>query len=163
MSCFTPDLSEPMPFLVNIGAQVRELQRGIGALCNTAQPLRSPVAILWSPVNHYISRTLPRQANGFTGGYLANVDVDGGAINDCLVLMKNLRIRPTFVGPQDVEDGTLEQRGFKALLLPYSKGMRAGEAKAIRGFVWSSAATIRGPVRSSARGSSAVNSPICFP
>ena len=63
------------------------------------------MAILWAPCNHYISRLLPFQENGFTGTWLYNVSVDGGAIGDCLVLMKSLRMRPTFVAPEDVAAG----------------------------------------------------------
>lgn len=151
MSCFTPDYSEPMPFLKNIGEQVLNLQRGIGKLCNTSKPERGPVAILWSPVNHYISRLfiqkdgklfVPREGDsyivpppGFTGSWLYNISVDGGVIGDALVMMKNLRIRSTFVAPEDLENGGLEKRGFKALILPYNKGMSVEEAEAIRAFV----------------------------
>lgn len=151
MSCFTPDFSEPMPFLKNMSEQVRYLQRGIGKLCNTSKPERGPVAILWSPINHYISRLflqkngqlyIPNNRDahivphtGFTGTWLYNVSVDGGAIGDALVMMKNLRIRPTFIAPEDLENGGLEKRGFKALILPYNKGMSDKEANAIRTFV----------------------------
>jgi len=134
-SCLTPDFSEPVGFFKIMSAQWLELQGGIGKLCNTAKPLRRPVAVLWSPVNHYISRLRPREAQGFTGGEQSNVSVDGGAISDCLVLMKNLRIRPTFVAPQDLANDGLAKRGFKALILPYNRGMGEAEASAIRAFV----------------------------
>ncbi len=135
MSCMTPDYSEPMPFFKNIGEQVLYLQSGIGRLCITSKPYRSDVAVLWSLPNHYISRLYPRQEQGFSGGWLYNIDVDGGAIADILVLMKNLRIRPTFVAPEDIIAGDLTKRGFKALILPYNKGMSDDEAKIIRSFV----------------------------
>ena len=135
MCCMTPDFSEPLPFFKNISEEVLYLQRGIGKLCITSKPYRSEVAILWSLPNHYISRLYPRQEQGFSGGWLYNIDVDGGAITDILVLMKNIRIRPTFIAPEDVVAGDLIKRGFKALILPYNKGMSDDEAKAIRAFV----------------------------
>ncbi|HOL21884.1 MAG TPA: beta-galactosidase [bacterium] len=135
MCCMTPDFSEPLPFFKNISEQVLYLQRGIGKLCITSKAYRSDVAILWSLPNHYISRLHPRQEQGFSGGWLYNIDVDGGAITDILVLMKNIRIRPTFVAPEDVVAGDLIRRGFRALILPYNKGMSDDEAKAILAFV----------------------------
>ncbi|MBI4027870.1 MAG: hypothetical protein HY360_22990 [Verrucomicrobia bacterium] len=135
MACTTPDYSEPMPFFKNISEQVHALQKGIGKLCIVSKPHRDPVAILWSPVNHYISRLLPLQKQGFTGGTLYNSSVDGGAVADCLVMMKNLRLNPTMIAPDDLVGGILNQRSFKALILPYNKGMSGDEAEAIRAFV----------------------------
>jgi len=134
-NCFTPDYSEPLEFFKDLSDEVLYLQRGIGKLINTAAPKRDPVAILWAPYNHYVSRLHPFEANGFTGTELYNIVVDNGAITDCLVLLKSLRLRPTFVAPEDLANGGLEERGFKALLLPYNKGMSQGEADAIREFV----------------------------
>jgi len=134
-SSFTPDYSEPLPFFKEISDEVLYLQRGIGKLAINSKSLRSPVAILWAPYNHYISRLHPFQENGFTGTWLYNIAVDGGAIGDCLVLMKSLRMRPTFVAPEDLAQGVLKKRGFRALLLPYNKGMSEAEAEAIRNFV----------------------------
>jgi len=144
-SPFTPDFSEPMPFFKNISDQVLYLQRGVGKLANTAAPLRSPVAILWSPWNDYISRLSRPGGRGvdgqssekfpFSGSWLYNTSYDFGAHHDCLALLKSLRICGTFVAPEDVINGDLEKRGFKALMLPYSKGMSLEEAAAIRKFV----------------------------
>jgi hypothetical protein len=144
-SPFTPDFSAPMPFFKNISDQVLYLQRGVGKLANTAQPLRSPVAILWSPWNDYISRLSRPGGTGvdgqssekypFSGSWLYNTSYDFGAHHDCLALLKSIRIRGTFVAPEDVIEGELERRGFKALMLPYSKGMSVEEAAAIRRFV----------------------------
>ena len=131
----TADYSEPLPFFRQIGEQVLFLNRGIAKLINTARPQRSKVAILWAPYNHYISRLFPFQENGFSGGSHYNCVADGGAHDDCLTLMNSLRIRPTFIAPDDVCNGILEKRGYKALMLPYSKGMSAAEAEAIRRFV----------------------------
>ena len=144
-SPFTPDFSEPLPFFSNISDQVLYLQRGIGKLANTATPLRAPVAILWSPWNDYISRLSRPGGTGidgsssekypFSGSWLYNNSYDFGAHHDCLALLKSLRIRGTFVAPQDVINGDLERRGFRALILPYSKGMSTEEAAVIRSFV----------------------------
>jgi hypothetical protein len=134
-SYLTADYSEPLPFFKNISDEVKLLQRGAGTMVLTATPIRSKVAILWSPYNHYISRLFPFQDNGFSGGSHANVSVGGGAIEDCLMLMQSLRIRPTFVGPQDIESGELEKKGYKALMLPYSRGVSVAEAEAIKKFV----------------------------
>ena len=134
-SCMTPDFSEPLPFFQNVSREVQHLQRGIGALTIAAKPVRSKVAVLWAPYNHYISRLHPFQENGFSGTWLYNASVIGGAHSDALALLNSLRIRPTFVGPEDLADGGLEKRGFRALVLPYSKGMSQAEADAIRQFV----------------------------
>lgn len=145
MSCFTPDLSEPMPYFKNISDQVLYLQRGVGKLANTAKPHRSPVAILWSPVNDYVSRlnrpggkninARTTEKHPFSGTWLYNVSYSDGAHHDCLALLKSIRIRGTFVAPEDAINGDLEKRGFKALILPYSKAMSVEEAEAIRRFV----------------------------
>jgi hypothetical protein len=134
-SCMTPCMSEPLPYFLDIADQVKFLQRGIGKLTITAKPYRSNVAILWSPQNHYVSRLHPFQKNAFSGTWLYNISVVGGAPADALALMNSLRVRPTMIGPQDVVAGELEKRGFKALLLPYSKGMSKAEADAVRAFV----------------------------
>jgi len=135
MSSLTPDLSEALPFMANISDQVRYLQGGIGDLANSADPLRSEVAILWSPPNHYISGLHPEQTNGFSGSWLANVSTDFGAHHDALGMLKSIGIRGTFVSPEQVMNGRLASGEFKALILPYSKGMSVGEANAIRTFV----------------------------
>ena len=133
--CFTPDMSEPLPFLLDLSREVRQLQSGIGKLTITAKPYRSHVAMLWSPYNHYISRLYPFQDNAFSGTWLANVSVVGGAPSDALAMLNAARIRPTMVGPQDLADGGLKKRGFTALVLPYNKGMSEMEAREIRQFV----------------------------
>ena len=131
----TPCLSEPLPYFTNYSREVRFLQRGIGKLTITSKPYRSKVAILWAPYNHYISRLHPFQKNGFSGTWLYNRSVTGGAPADCLTLLKSLRIRPTIVSPEDLRGDGLRKRGFRALMLPYSKGMSLAEADAIRAFV----------------------------
>ena len=134
-SCMTPCMSDPLPYFEEIADEVRILQSGIGKLAITAKPHRSRVAILWSPYNHYISRLHPFQENAFSGTWLYNISVTGGAPSDALALMNSLRMRPTMVGPQDVVAGDLEKRGFSTLILPYSKGLSIAEANAIRAFV----------------------------
>ncbi len=133
--CFTPDMSEPLPYFLDISREVKFLENGIGKLTIGARPYRSKVAMLWSPVNHWISRLHPFQDNAFSGTGLYNVSVIGGAPSDALALMNSLRIRPTMVGPEDLREGGLMKRGFTTLVLPYSKGMSEEEAAAIRAFV----------------------------
>ncbi|MDA1139340.1 MAG: beta-galactosidase [Planctomycetota bacterium] len=133
--CFTPDYSEPLPYFLDIAREVLFIQRGIGKLVIESKPHRNQVAMLWAPYNHYISRLNPFQPNGFSGTWLYNISTIGGAPSDCLALMNSLRIRPTIVAPEDLLNDGLQKRGFRALLLPYSKGMSVGEAEAIRKFV----------------------------
>jgi hypothetical protein len=133
--CFTPDYSEPLPYFRDISDEVLTIQRGIGKLTMAAKPNRSKVALLWSPRNHYISRLQPFEENGFSGTWMSNVSVIGGAVSDALSLMNSIRIRPTIISPEDVVAGDLQRRGFKALILPYNKGMSRQEAAAIRKFV----------------------------
>ena len=132
---FTPDYSESLPYFRDISDEVLTIQRGIGKLTMAAKPERSRVAILWAPYNHYISRCLPFEENGFSGTWMSNVSVIGGAVSDSLSLLQSLQLRPTMVAPEDVIHGDLERRGFKVLVLPYNKGMSAAEAAAIRRFV----------------------------
>ena len=129
-STFTPCYSEVLPFFRDISDEVLKIQRGVGKLTIASKPHRSDVAILWSPRNHYLSRCLPFEENGFSGTYLSNITASGGAPADCLALMNSLRIRPTFIAPED-----LGKRGFKTLILPYNKAMSPAEAEAIRQFV----------------------------
>ena len=133
--CFTPDYSEPLPYFLDLSNEVRFIQRGIGKLAIESKPHRNQVAMLWSPYNHYISRLNPFQPNGFSGTWMYNISIIGGAPSDCLALMNSIRIRPTIVAPEDLLNDGLKERGFKALLLPYNKGMSAAEAEAIRKFV----------------------------
>lgn len=128
----TADFSEPLPFFKNIGAEIDFLQRGIAKLINTSTSERSKVAILWTPYNHYISRLFPFEANKFSSG---NCVVGGGAHADCLIMMNSLRIRPTYISQEDLAAGVLEGKGYKALILPYNKGMSEKEAEVIRDFV----------------------------
>ena len=134
-SCFTPDYSEVLPYFDDISREVRAIQSGIGKLTINGAPCRSKVAMLWSPYNHFISRLMPFQENGFSGTWYYNVSVTGGAPSDCLALMNSIRVRPTIIAPDDLTRGDLEKRGFKALLLPYNKGMSPAEAEAIKKFV----------------------------
>ena len=132
MSAFTPCYSEALPFFKDMAREVQTIQRGIGKLTIAAKPHRSEVAILWAPRNHYLSRCLPFEENGFTGTWLSNTVTYGGAPADCLALLNSLRIRPTFIVPEDLAGG-----GFRALMLPYNKAMSSAEAEAIRQFVHS--------------------------
>ncbi|HNX04016.1 MAG TPA: beta-galactosidase [Opitutales bacterium] len=134
MAWTTPDFSELLPYTKEVLGEVNMLQRGLARLVFKGKPWRSPVALYWSPRNHYISRLLPgQQPRGFSGGWLYNVSLIDGAPNDALGMMNSLRIRPTVVGPQDI--GDLAKRGFKAVWLPYNKGMSEAEAAAIEAFV----------------------------
>ena len=135
LSCFTPDFSEPLPFFEDYSREVHAIQRGIGKLTIASQPHRSRVAVLWAPYNHYISRLLPFEENGFSGTWLSNLSVIGGAPADALALLNSIRLRPTMIAPEDLRDGGLAKRGFRALVLPYNKGMSQSEADAIRQFV----------------------------
>ena len=134
-SWMTPCMSDRMPFFQEMSDQVMFLQKGIASLMFTAKPYRSKIAIVWSPRNHFISRLDPFQENGFTGSWLYNVEVEFGAPHDCLALMKSIRIRGKIVAPEDLIDGVLEKEKYRALFLPYSKGMSLKEADAIRTFV----------------------------
>ena len=135
LSCFTPDFSEALPFFKDYAREVRSIQRGIGKLTIAAQPQRAQVALLWAPYNHYISRLLPFEENGFSGTWLSNISVIGGAPADALTLLNSIRLRPTIIAPEDLQAGILQQRGFRALVLPYNKGMSPSEVVAIREFV----------------------------
>lgn len=135
LSCFTPDFSEPLPFFSDYAREVRAIQRGLGKWTIAAEPHRSDVAMLWAPYNHYISRCLPFEENGFSGTWLSNISVTGGAPADALALLNSIRLRPTMVSPQDLLDNGLSKRGFRAVVLPYNKGMSQAEADAIRQFV----------------------------
>ncbi|MBM81135.1 MAG: hypothetical protein CMJ78_11155 [Planctomycetaceae bacterium] len=132
--CFTPDYSEPLPYFSDISNEVLQIQRGIGKLTMQAKPERPRVAMLWAPYNHYISRCLPFEDNSFSGTWMYNISVVGGAVSDALSMMNSIQIRPTMVGPEDIKSGELQRRGFKVLLLPYNKGMSIEEANAIREF-----------------------------
>ena len=125
------DYSDVLPFTKEIAAEAQRLERGLGKLVKAAKPYRAPVAIDWSPRNHYISRLLPHQPRGFSGTWLYNTSIVGGAPNDALGMMNSLRMRPRIVAPEDVIAGG----GWKALWLPYNKGMDEAEAKAIERFV----------------------------
>ena len=135
LSCFTPDFSQPLPFFEDYAREVRAIQRGLGKWTIAARPHRSDVAMLWAPYNHYISRCLPFEENGFSGTWLSNISVTGGAPADALALLNSIRLRPTIVAPEDLLAGGLSKRGFRALVLPYNKGMSQSEADAIRQFV----------------------------
>ena len=111
------------------------IQRGIGKLTIASEPHRSRVAMLWAPYNHYISRTLPFEENGFSGTWMSNISVIGGAPADALTLLNSIRVRPTIIAPEDLLEGGLARQGFRALVLPYNKGMSLSEADAIREFV----------------------------
>ena len=127
------DYSDILPFTAEIAEEVFRLERGIGKLTLASKPQRAPVAIDWSPRNHYLSRLLPEQPRGFSGSWVYNVSLIDGAPNDALGMMNSLRMRPKVVAPEDVAG--LAKRGYKALWLPYNKGMSDAEAEAILAFV----------------------------
>ena len=133
MSAFTPCYSEALPFFKDMAREVQMIQRGIGKLTIASEPHRSDVAILWAPRNHYLSRCLPFEENGFSGTFLSNITTQGGAPSDCLAVLNALRLRPTFIASEDLKD--LGKRKFQALLLPYNKAMAPAEATAIQHFV----------------------------
>ena len=126
------DYSDVLPFTKEVAAEAMRLERGLGKLVKAAKPYRAPVAIDWSPRNHYISRLLPEQPRGFSGTWLYNVSTVGGAPNDALGLMNSLRLRPKIVAPEDV---VANAGRYKVIWLPYNKGMAEAEAKAIERFV----------------------------
>ena len=130
MTWTLPDYSDALPFFKDVGNEILRLERGIGKLFINSKPYRSKVAIDWSPRNHYISRLLiGRQKRGFSGSWLYNISLIDGAPNDALGLMNSLRMRPTIIAPED------DFGQYKALWLPYNKGMSEEEAAAILEFV----------------------------
>lgn len=133
MSWTYPDYSGPLPFTKEITDEVQKLERGIGKLTLAAKPNRSPVAITWSPRNHYLSRLLVDQPRGFSGTWLSNVSLVDGAPNDALGLMNSIRMRPKVIRPEDTAQ--IAAKGFKVLILPYNKAMGEEEAKAVLSFV----------------------------
>ena len=143
MSWTYADYSDILPYTADYAREVRTLQRGIGKLALAAKPVRAPVAIDWSPRNHYISRLLPAQPRGFTGTWMYNVALNGGAPDDALCLMNSLAMRPKIIAPEDVRDlSPIEQSNNRtveqfcsALWLPYNKGMSEEEARDILAFV----------------------------
>jgi hypothetical protein len=134
-SWLTPCMSERLPFFQEMSDQVLFLQRGLASLVFAARPYRSKVAVLWSPRNHFISRLDPFQENAFSGSWLYNVEVEFGAPHDCLAMLQSIRVRGKMVAPEDLTGGMLERETYRALFLPYSKGMSVKEADAIRAFV----------------------------
>ncbi|MCX6985389.1 MAG: beta-galactosidase, partial [Lentisphaerae bacterium] len=133
-SYLTADYSEALPFFKNISKELITIQSGIGKVVSNATPYRSEVAILWAPRNHYISRLIPLADNSFSGGAMYNTEVGGGAHEDAMILMNSLQLRPTFIGPEDLDDKEVIGK-YKAILLPYSRGMSVKEAAAIEAFV----------------------------
>lgn len=125
----TADYSEPLPFVKNISAETLKIQSGIAKLINHCAPYRSTVAILWAQRNYYISRIFPIQDNGFNGG---SSFTNGGAPEDALVMMNSLGIRPTLIGPDDL---AAAKGRYRAIILPYNKGMSEREAAALMDFV----------------------------
>ena len=134
MNYLTADYSEPLPFFKRFMGEVGTLQKGVSRLILNSKPMRSNVAILFNSRNHYISRLLPLQDNGFSGGPWENLQAVGGAPEDAMILMNTLRMRPTFIGPQHLENPEVMNK-YKALILPYNVGMSLKEAELIRSFV----------------------------
>jgi hypothetical protein len=128
------DYSEPLPFFVPWNKELNMLQNGVSRLIEAAKPYRSKCAILWSPRNHYIQRLYPLLDNGFTGGPQANMMSINGAPDDALILMNSIRMRPTYIGPHDLENPEVMKK-YNALILPYNVGMSKTEAEHIRKFV----------------------------
>lgn len=133
MNYLTADYSEPLPFFKRFMGEVGHLQKGISRVIQNAKPMRSKVAILFSPRNHYISRLFPLQDNGFSGGPHENLMATQGAPEDAMILMNTLHMRPTFIGPQQLEDPAVMKK-YTALILPYNVGMSLKEAEMIRKF-----------------------------
>jgi hypothetical protein len=127
---------KPLPGTKGFGDVLHELRGGPPRLLQRATEQHSPVAVHYShaSVNADFVLTCPNRWQS-----IAAWQDKSGAIyptrDEWFAILEDLGLRPVFVSSEQIENGELDSRGFKLLVLPRSVAIGDAEARAMRKFV----------------------------
>ncbi len=110
------------------------------ALILASQPVRAPIAVLYSPESYRLQWLLDHRAMGASWTRLTSEDEDAdnavrAARRRVLDLLDGLGLTPHFVSAAQIADGLLQRAHDKVLVLPQTLALSVKAADAIRAFV----------------------------
>lgn len=114
-SCLNPDLTLSQSAR-DMAVAFTELRDGIGMLLNHARREPAPVAIHYSLASCHAATITGKQAEW------------DAARRNAILLLNDLGWQFNFVSSQQVEAGQLQQRGYQAIVLPFSLALSDKEA-----------------------------------
>lgn len=117
-----------------------ELRNGVGALLTNSVRQSDPIAIHYSQASMRTEWMLAQQPKGAAwvdrSSARERMDSDFLRMRESYCrLVEDLGLQYNFVAYGQVEDGELQKRGYRVLILPRSSSLSELEAKAIREFV----------------------------
>jgi hypothetical protein len=135
---FDPETEDvkPLPGTKGFGDVLAELRGGPPRLLQRSTEHSSPVAVHYShaSVNADFMLSCPNRWQS-----IAAWQDKSGTIyptrDEWFAILEDLGLRPVFVSSEQIENGELESRRFKLLVLPRSVAVSDAEAKAMRSFV----------------------------
>jgi hypothetical protein len=128
-----PDGRIAAPFLA-------ALRTGPAALILASQPVRAPIAVLYSPESYRLQWLLDHRAMGASWTRLTSEDENAdnavrAARRRVLDLLDGLGLTPHFVSAAQIADGLLQRAHDRVLVLPQTLALSVKAADAIRAFV----------------------------
>ena len=130
----------PGPRGKDLGSLYKELRGGIGAQLIASSLARDPVAILYSPASYRVTWMLDVQADSrhWTVRDSEAESFDSmlrSAMRRSAALLQHAGVQPHWLSPELLEDGALQARGIRLLILPHVLALSDREAAVIAGFV----------------------------
>jgi hypothetical protein len=130
----------PGPRGEELGGLYKELRGGIGAQLIASKLVRDPVAILYSPASYRVTWMLDVKADSrhwtVRDSEAESFDsVLRSAMRRSAALLQHSGVQPHWLSPELLEEGALQARGIKLLILPHVLALSDREATAIAGFV----------------------------
>ena len=117
------------------------MRRGLGALIVNSRPVTDPVAIVYSPESLRTQWMLDWRNQGAAWSTLSSsksgADMErrlDGSLVAYLRLLAQSGVSPGVLSAAMIEDGTLQKRHYRALILPETVALSPREAVAIRRF-----------------------------
>jgi hypothetical protein len=116
------------------------MKSGAVSLILASQPVRDPVAIVYSPESYRLQWLIDHRAMGASWTRLGSADENAdnavrAARRRAISLLDQLGIKPNFVSDAQIARGRLEQANNKIVILPQTLALSAEAADAIRAFV----------------------------
>ncbi|MFA7172347.1 MAG: beta-galactosidase [Kiritimatiellia bacterium] len=117
----TPDLA-PLPYFQTLTSEIKEIKGGIGKLLLNSQRENDGIVIYYSPLTHH-AYTLT-EGNDPVSCHLGFIKV-----------LEDIGLQYNYISNEQIEQGELVKRGYKALVLPCALAMSAPEVEKIKDFV----------------------------
>lgn len=118
-----PDIS-PLPYFAQAMEETREIKRGIGKLLIASEREDNAIAIHYSPASVHASTINSGNEREWYRSQMSFIHV-----------LEDIGLQYKFVANEQIEEGELEKKKYKVLILPYAQALSSVEVKKIKEFV----------------------------